>query len=119
MNEYLTPDESAELIALLHSTHTELDALVSSFAEGAATVDLDEPIGRLSRMDAMQQQQMSAANKRTTELRIKLIAQALKSVERGDYGICRRCEEPIGYARLKARPEASLCVDCQTGAERR
>ena len=32
---------------------------------------------------------------------------------------CRRCEEPIGFRRLQARPETPLCVACQNQRERR
>jgi DnaK suppressor protein len=42
-------------------------------------------------------------------------AQAL--AERGLYGICEECHEPIGQARLKAQPEATRCVSCQRTRE--
>jgi DnaK suppressor protein len=117
MTEELTPEQEKELRADLEALQTELSGLLGALAEGAQTVDLDEPIGRLSRMDAIQQQQMSAANKRTTELRLKLVAQSLRIFAEGEYGLCRRCEEPIGYPRLKAKPEAAFCVDCQSAKE--
>ncbi|HZO21670.1 MAG TPA: TraR/DksA C4-type zinc finger protein [Steroidobacteraceae bacterium] len=31
----------------------------------------------------------------------------------GTYGICEECGNPIGEERLRARPEATLCIDCQ------
>jgi DnaK suppressor protein len=39
-------------------------------------------------------------------------AQALERVAQGRYGRCERCAEPIGAARLEARPATRLCVDC-------
>ena len=119
MSEELTPKQHDELVGALRALTAELAETVGSFSEGAKAVDLDQPIGRLSRMDAMQQQQMSAANKRKTELRQRLVAQALVAVEEGEYGLCRQCEEPIGYPRLRARPEAALCVGCQSAHEDR
>lgn len=48
-----------------------------------------------------------------------LVARELASVDRaleriaaGNYGECVRCGQPIGAARLEARPEAALCIDC-------
>ena len=80
-------------------------------------MDLDEPIGRLTRMDAMQQQNMTKAGRRSLEARLKQIAGALAGVQTGDYGLCVRCDEAIGYARLRARPESRLCVLCQEHLE--
>ena len=37
----------------------------------------------------------------------------------GSYGFCRLCEEPIGFKRLQAKPEAPFCVNCQSRHERR
>lgn len=44
---------------------------------------------------------------------------ALAKIEAGSYGICVECEEPIGAARLLARPVATLCIDCKSEQERR
>lgn len=44
---------------------------------------------------------------------------ALASIESGTYGSCESCGEPIGKARLKAFPRATLCVSCKQREERR
>jgi len=43
---------------------------------------------------------------------------ALERIAVGSYGICTRCGKPIGFARLEARPEATLCIACARAAER-
>ncbi|WP_082500784.1 TraR/DksA family transcriptional regulator [Agreia sp. Leaf244] len=43
---------------------------------------------------------------------------ALDRVASGCYGVCARCGKPIGFARLDARPEATLCIACARAAER-
>ena len=113
MNE-LTQDQTEELKAALVARREELKRLLAATREGTRPVDLDEPIGRLTRMDAMQQQSMSAANRRSHDIRLRQINQALGAIEQDRYGLCRRCEDPIGYPRLKARPESPYCLDCQT-----
>ena len=97
----------------------ELRRLLTSFEEGAQPVDLDEPIGRLSRMDAIQQQSMTQANKQAAELRLKQVEAALLRFERDEYGLCLECGDGVAFARLKARPEALLCIDCQSSREER
>ncbi|PNU18830.1 hypothetical protein C2E25_15690 [Geothermobacter hydrogeniphilus] len=103
----------------LLARRVELEKQLTSSAESAAAVDLDQPIGRLSRMDAMQQQQMTLAGRRIAEQRLQQIAAALERIATDAYGICVDCEEEIDPARLRARPESPFCVDCQERRERR
>lgn len=97
----------------------ELQKLLEDSSEGAQPVSLEEPIGRLSRMDALQQQSMVKANRRTAQTRLTRIETALGRYQEGEYGLCAECEEEIGYARLKARPETPFCIDCQGNKETR
>jgi len=108
-----------ELRGDLDRARGELEAMLDRTAEGARPVDLDEPIGRLSRMEAMQQQQMTKASQRSAQVRHDLVMSALAAIDAERYGDCRRCEEPIGWRRLKARPESAFCLACQTAVERR
>ena len=70
-------------------------------------------MGRLSRMDAMQQQAMAKATRDKSKLRLAQCKRALSAFDRDEYELCRKCEEPIGYRRLAAKPEAPFCVTCQ------
>ena len=115
--EALTHEQIAELTQILEDIRREIEAQLDASREDAKPVDLDEPIGRLTRMDAIQQQNMTKASRRGLEARLKLIAGALAGVQAGDYGLCVRCDEPIGYPRLRARPESRLCVRCQEHLE--
>jgi DnaK suppressor protein len=60
---------------------------------------------------------LEAAGQRAAEA--QLLRQALARIEDGSYGECEECGQPIGVSRLLARPEARLCIACQTRAERR
>jgi len=50
---------------------------------------------------------------------IKKINQALDRIENGTYGYCEETGEPIGLARLEARPVATLCIEAQERHERK
>ena len=52
------------------------------------------------------------------ERRLKDIETALKSMEKGEYGVCTRCGSPIELERLEIKPDATLCVECQREVER-
>lgn len=69
----------------------------------------------------------SLESDRNFELRIRdrerrlimKIRDALARIENGTFGTCECCEEPIGAARLKARPVTELCIECKTEQERK
>ena len=111
----LTKEEREELLQDLNNLRDELNALLGTAEEGAEKVDLDLPIGRLSRVDALQQQSMAKATLANLRVRLAAVEQALSDPD--EFGLCRVCGDDIGYKRLKARPEASLCLDCQEERE--
>jgi DnaK suppressor protein len=113
----LTALQQVQLQHKLLSLKSELELLLVESSACSDTVDLDQPIGRLSRMDALQQQAMSKANRAGHQQRLILIEAALSAIKLDRYGECRRCEEPIGYSRLNVRPESPFCLDCQKQSE--
>jgi DnaK suppressor protein len=46
------------------------------------------------------------------------IEAALRRIEDGTYGVCRRCGRPIDAARLEAVPYATLCIEDKRAQER-
>jgi len=117
--EELTEEQIEELKADLLILEKELNEILTQANDAEKTVDLDLPIGRLTRMDAIQQQKMEEAGRNQSKLRLGQVNTALRMYQEDEYGYCRKCEEPIGYARLKAKPEAPFCLDCQNSLEKR
>ncbi|MFW6132008.1 MAG: TraR/DksA family transcriptional regulator [Candidatus Aminicenantaceae bacterium] len=54
----------------------------------------------------------------TEREQLLLIDEALKRLERGDYGICQTCGKNISKKRLNAVPWARYCITCQEKEER-
>lgn len=115
----LSPKQILKQRKALLKLRDELVTSLESSQNSVRPVDLEEPIGRLSRMDAIQQQQMAQATLRNQERKLKLVEAALSAIDDDEYGICRRCDVPIEPGRLKARPEASLCIECARELEKR
>lgn len=92
------------------------DELTTSIAEDNAmsdTVVLDQSkVGRLSRMDAMQAQQMSLAADRRRKQQLTAINGALSRIANDEYGECVDCGEWINAKRLEFDPTALRCVGC-------
>lgn len=88
--------------------------------EEEAPVELDQSrVGRLSRMDAMQQQAMAKASGRCTELERQRIVSALDRIKYSTYGYCLKCEDEIAEGRLQFDPSVLLCISCAEQAERK
>lgn len=113
MAEDLTKSQIAALKALLLKRQTDLKALDDEAAGWRDTVELDQQsVGRLSRMDAMQQQEMAQAEARRRTSDLSRIDIALKRIEEDEYGWCAECGEPIAYKRLEIDPATALCIGC-------
>lgn len=115
-DDELTPAPTEELRVLLESTLARTLEERSGATEDAKPVDLGLSIGRLSRVDALQQQHLASARQERAQHRVTLLRSALERVEAGTYGECVVCNEPIGYRRLVARPEATRCHACEVRA---
>ncbi|MFL0355007.1 TraR/DksA family transcriptional regulator [Erythrobacter sp. GH1-10] len=86
-------------------------------AEGRAPVTLQQDsVGRLSRMDAMQQQAMAQAQERRRAAERARIAAALDRIDEGEWGYCVKCGEEIAEKRLAHDPSVARCVGCATGS---
>lgn len=82
-------------------------------SEQDATVELDQSrVGRLSRMDALQGQQMAMEMKRRNTEKLLAIENALKRIETETFGECFICDQPIALKRLELDPTYTRCIDC-------
>ena len=92
---------------------SELEGLSSNSADSRSPVTLDQQsVGRLSRMDAMQQQAMNQATEQKRQFDLIRIEAAERRIRDGDYGYCEECGEPIPDKRLEIDPMAERCVTC-------
>ena len=97
----------------LAAKREELEELSRISQEARATVELDQQsVGRLSRMDAMQQQAMAEAQERTRKRDLVRIEQAERRLREDEYGYCTECGEEIADGRLAIDPMAEKCVSC-------
>jgi DnaK suppressor protein len=102
----------------LEERREELVAEIETAKEGTKPVELDQAsVGRLSRMDAMQAQEMALALERRKREELVRIGSALVRIEEQEYGYCIDCEEPIAPKRLEFLPTALTCIECAAKRE--
>ena len=107
------PWDAKQAREALIARRDELEKLSEVSAEARETVALDQQsVGRLSRMDAMQQQAMAQATERQRAVEVSRIGNALKRLDEDEYGACAECGEDISEKRLQVDPAATHCVKC-------
>ena len=111
--------EKGQVAAFREGLEAALEALDAEDAlgkDGQKTVMLDQQsVGRLSRMDALQQQAMAKATQgRRAQSRARIRA-ALARIDEDEFGYCTECGEDIPVKRLELDPTVPTCVSCESG----
>lgn len=110
----MNPEESESFRERLLALQAELQRLASSSLASTRPVELDQStVGRVSRMDAIQAQQMARESARRRESHLVRIGGALLRIETGEFGFCHVCREEIDHRRLESDPTVTRCVECQ------
>ncbi|MCX8212720.1 MAG: DnaK suppressor protein [Neolewinella sp.] len=104
--------DKAQLSEKLSEQITLTEKKIVGFEEMSAPVTPDDAIGRISRMDAInnkavQEAALSKAREKLTKLKVM---QA--NLDDPKLGLCKRCGRPIPTGRLLLMPESAFCVRC-------
>ncbi len=115
----LTEDQLAELKSILDKRRSKI---VSEEEEQIEAAKGDETILRMSdEVDLASAEYDQAFEFRMRDREkhlLKKVEHALERIDEGTYGECESCGNYIGYKRLSARPEATLCIECKEEQER-
>ncbi len=85
---------------------------IAEFKEMSKPVAPDDAIGRVSRMDAINNRSIVEASLRQAESKLVALNRVLDSYGTSDFGICLKCKQPIPIGRVLLRPESLYCVNC-------
>jgi DnaK suppressor protein len=98
----------------------EVERALGNAEAGGSVVPLDQSrVGRLSRMDALQQQGMASGLKERLMLQKRRLQATLERMRNGRFGICCECEDVIPLERLRANLAAPFCAYCQEEIDER
>ena len=108
--------EAERFSGLIRRRLEEIDEENQLGEAGQATVTLDQQaVGRLSRMDALQNQAMANAQRARRDQEAQMLHLALGRIDEGEYGYCEDCGEEIAKGRLELNLTATRCVNCANG----
>ncbi len=111
----MKPEQLNKINDLLLALKEQLLATIDDSSGSTETIELDQAmVGRLSRMDAMQHQEMAKAQRRRARRRLQRVEICLQQIVENDerFGQCDDCLEPIPYTRLCEIPDSDCCVPC-------
>ncbi len=108
----MEPIRQGNFRPLIEKRLAEIADELAANKESTDAVSPDKSIGRLSRLDSMQMQQMALASKRRLEDEMTRLRGALRRIDQGRYGRCQLCGKDIAIERLEYQPDAVSCVPC-------
>jgi DnaK suppressor protein len=115
--------DQGQLALLKSSLQQRLDAL-SGAAQPQVAGEHDLPVSEVETSPAdkatvrlLNDLALEAAGHNAAQM--QALRHTLGKFDDGSYGLCEECGNDIGFSRLQARPEARLCITCQTRFEKR
>lgn len=85
---------------------------IEHYIELTKPIAPNDAIGRVSRMDAINNKTINEASLRQAESKLKSLHIVLSKLNDDDFGMCLKCKQPIPIGRILIRPESLLCVNC-------
>jgi DnaK suppressor protein len=108
----LSPSDIAEIRAALEKTISDTEASIISLKDLTKPISPDNAIGRVSRMDAINNKSINDAGLRAAKSKLEKLQRNLRRIDDADFGLCAKCGNPIQFGRLKFMPESSWCINC-------
>ena len=108
----MTSEEKQQIKEKLLLTLEEIKVDIERLKDATKPVAPDNAIGRISRMDAINNKSVSEASLRAAKVKLEKLERNLKRIDMEDFGKCSRCGNDIRPARLLFMPETSWCIHC-------
>lgn len=108
----MTREERKEIKEVILSQIEKAEIKIEELKEFTQPIAPDCAIGRVSRMDAINNKSIYDASMRNTRQRLEQLKQVFKLTDDADFGICTKCRQSIPIERLRIRPEIRLCAGC-------
>ena len=104
--------KKTEIIEIIKKEIDKTEKKVTDYKELTKPIAPDCAIGRVSRMDAINNKSVMESALRQAEKKLGSLYKALKFVGNKDFGICERCGNTIPIQRIIYLPQSRLCVNC-------
>lgn len=108
----MTPSEKQEIKAEMESKMSELRQLITDLKESTKPMGLDNSIGRISRMDYINNKSIAESSLRKAEDDMKALERWLDLYDSERFGKCSKCGNEINVKRMLLIPSSTRCIHC-------
>ncbi|MCG8569523.1 MAG: TraR/DksA C4-type zinc finger protein [Spirochaetes bacterium] len=108
----MTKEEIKDIEEQINNQIIEMKKTIQELEELTKPIAPDVSLGRLTRMEAINEKSINEARLRQTREDLYLLEQTLERIHDTDFGICVKCQQPIPQARLIRVPQSRVCVNC-------
>lgn len=108
----MTDSEKKKLLKIITSRIEETRDEIEELKELVKPIPLDASIGRVSRMDAINNKSINESSLREKKKELQKLERALENSESEKFGICTKCGDEIPFGRLEYMPHTTRCVKC-------
>lgn len=104
--------KDVDIKSLLLQEIEKTKALIEEYKEYTKPISPSDSIGRISRMDAINNKTINEAALRKSEAKLKNLEFALENVDDPEFGQCAKCKQQIPVQRIILMPQSRFCVNC-------
>lgn len=108
----MTESEKNQLIEIITHKISEISVEIDELLELTKPIPLDAAIGRISRMDAINNKTINEASLREKKKTLTRLQRILENSNSKDFGLCQKCGNEIPFGRLEYMPHTTRCVNC-------
>lgn len=101
-----------DIIKTIKEAISKTEADIIKFKEMTKPIAPDDAIGRISRMDAINNKSVTEASLRKSQDKLKQLKYILQNTSNADFGLCAKCKAPIPIGRMLLMPQSRFCVNC-------
>lgn len=102
----------AEIEIQLIARIAKLEKEIISLKDLTQPISPDSAIGRISRMDAINNRSVNEAALRKKKVQLLALKDAVKNIYSDNFGKCITCGQAIPLGRIMIMPESKKCVNC-------
>jgi DnaK suppressor protein len=104
--------DKGKIRELLNSEIVKTKEQVVRYEDLAQPISPDNAIGRVTRMDAINNKSIVDAALRKARERLQGLKSSLDKLDSSDFGVCLKCKKNIPIERILLAPQSSFCVNC-------
>ncbi len=105
-------EELNEIESRIYAEINTTRVTIEKFRELTKPIAPENAIGRVSRMDAINNKSVNDATLYKAEQKLKNLEIAVTKINEPDFGKCRRCNNQIPIGRILLLPQITICVNC-------